>query len=221
MPLQRVLIRGLMFVRGRRDRPDRPVDPDWGIDEGDLGGGDLEGGQLPIFPGRPGHGLPPSFPGFPERPGHGLPWPGRPVDPDYGIDENLPGIGGGPIIPERPVLPARPGHPLPRPEIPVVQALPIEEGMEVPTGAPHQPGCLVVVYASKSAPKAIGWLQGAGDLPETKVPAPPGSPPGHWIPVEIDPRHAVCRDSDPEAVGWCFVFEIGADFGKLKPTPKR
>ena len=219
MPFRRVLIRGLMFVRGPRDRPEHPVDPDYGIDEGEPDHPGIGGG--PIIPGRPGHGLP--WPGRPvdpgwgwgggERPGHGLPWPGRPVDPDYGIEGGE--VGGGPI------LPGRPGHPLPRPPIPVVQVLPVEEGMEVPTGAPHQPGCLVVVHASRSAPKAIGWLQGAGDLPEARVPAPPGTPAGHWVPVEVDPAHAVCRDTDPEAVGWCFIFEIGADFGKLRPTPKR
>jgi hypothetical protein len=84
-----------------------PVDPGWGVDEG----------EGPIDPGfgwgggeRPSHGLP--------RP----PRPGRPVDPDWGWggsehpDQGLPGRPGRPVRPgQRPphVWPKPPGGGLP------------------------------------------------------------------------------------------------------------
>jgi hypothetical protein len=59
------------------------------------------------------------------RPGHGLPWPGRPTDPDYGLEEGErpeveppdidppPGIWPGPSPghPIEPIPPGDPGHP--------------------------------------------------------------------------------------------------------------
>jgi hypothetical protein len=213
------------FVRGFLrlvDRRGRPVDPDYGIDEGEPGGGlpgePGEPGQgLPGRPERPGQGLP--WPGYPGRPGHGLPWPGRPVDPDYGIDE-IPGLPG---IPDQgPVLPGRPGHPIERPRLPVVGTVPLPEGEELPTGAPHEPGCLCVVMANKSRKRALAWLQGESNLPEVDptIPAPgrPGTVGGHWVCVDADPMSHACRDSDA-SVAFAFVFEVDANFGK--PEPKR
>ena len=57
----------------------RPTDPDWGIEEG-AGGGSV--GQLPVYPGRPGHGLPPQLPPedeWPELPPWFKPHPGNPL----------------------------------------------------------------------------------------------------------------------------------------------
>jgi hypothetical protein len=104
-----------------RDRFGRPVDPGFGVDEGDL----EESGEYPDqggpSPGRPGHL--PSWGRPPGRPGQGLPRPPRPTDPDYGIDEGeypdqgLP--GGGHFWPDRPSQglprPPRPPHVWPRP----------------------------------------------------------------------------------------------------------
>jgi hypothetical protein len=58
-------------------RPERPVDPDYGIDEGDT---------PPARPGpplRPGQGLPPT--GRPPTAGQPLPPTGRPPRPDQGL----------------------------------------------------------------------------------------------------------------------------------------
>jgi hypothetical protein len=53
---------------------------------GDIGGGPI------IPPGRPLPPRPPEGGGeYPGRPGQGLPWPGRPVDPGWGVDEGIPG----------------------------------------------------------------------------------------------------------------------------------
>lgn len=82
------------------------------------------------------------------RPGQGLPGPGRPVDPDYGLEEGgepgqgLPGWGG---------FPERPGHGLPPhlpprdewPEIPedIWDRLPIKPSPEHPmVPIPDEPG---------------------------------------------------------------------------------
>jgi hypothetical protein len=229
----------------RRDRWGRPVDPDYGIDEGDIDGGSPEfpdqggpspgrpghGLPWPGYPGRPGQGLPPNYPG---RPGHGLPWPGRPTDPDYGIEG--PSVPGLPEVPEQgPVLPGRPGHPLPRPPIPVVSTCPLPEGVELPSGPPHLPGAICIVVASKSRKRALAWLQGESSLPEVDptIPAPgrpggglPGGgvPPGsvtaggHWVAVNADPEHA-CEGADDCC--FAFVFEVSADFGKPEVDPTK
>ena len=90
-------VKGFLRVIKRRDRWGRPVDPDYGIDEGAA-----PGQGLPGSPEAPDQGLPPSWGGFPERPSHPihpvLPpwerphWPPGPTDPDWGIDE---GAGAG------------------------------------------------------------------------------------------------------------------------------
>jgi hypothetical protein len=115
-------VRGFLRVIKRRDRWGRPVDPDYGIDEGDIDeGGGEDGGEYPDQGGPGGR------PGRPERPGHlpgwgrppGRPgnrppgsWGGRPVDPGWGVDE---GDGGDHIWPFPPGsgLPPVPGQPLP------------------------------------------------------------------------------------------------------------
>jgi hypothetical protein len=69
-----------------------PVDPDYGIDEGDAGGGEYPDIGLPepppgiwppLTPEHPWRPLPPGT----EHPGGGPVRPGRPTDPDYGVDE--------------------------------------------------------------------------------------------------------------------------------------
>jgi hypothetical protein len=105
-------VRGFLRVM-RRDRWGRPVDPDYGIDVGEEGGEGgspdhgfhpdypWQGGPGGGYPGRPGQGLPrPPWGG--ERPGQGLPpsYPGRPVDPGYGVE----GAGSGQL----PVFPLEP-----------------------------------------------------------------------------------------------------------------
>jgi hypothetical protein len=90
-----------------------PFDPPGAPDQG-LPGEPPSIGGGPIIPERPG---------WPERPGQGLPWPGRPVDPGWGVDELPPGIGGGPIIP------GRPGQPLPRPPRPVYPVVDDPDGL--------------------------------------------------------------------------------------------
>lgn len=219
-------VSGFLRVRRLRDHLGRPVDPGWGVDEGEIEGGDEspEHPWRPGYPGRPGHGLP--WPGYPGRPGHGLPLPGRPVDPGWGVDEgDVPGLPG---IPEQgPVIPGRPGHPLPFPPIPVVGTVPLPEGVELPTHRPHEPGCVCVVVEAKSNKRALGWLQGAEAIPE--IPHDPDAAPGqplpkppvggHWVCVDADPMSHVCRDVDGVSVAFAFVFEIAPSFGK--PEPKK
>jgi hypothetical protein len=80
------------------------------VDEGEIPPGLPEvpgypGQGLPIYPGQPlppswgrppypGQGLPPGWAGRPGYPGQPLPWPGRPVDPGWGVDEGEGGGGG-------------------------------------------------------------------------------------------------------------------------------
>lgn len=116
-------VKGFLRVIRRRDRWGRPVDPDYGIDEGEFPDIDEPDDEypdqgLPGRPERPGHlpgwGRPPrpGRPEMPERPGHLPGWggrPSRPVDPGWGVDEGdhiwplPPGAG----------LPPSPGQPLP------------------------------------------------------------------------------------------------------------
>lgn len=79
----------ITFVQGRPggNRPPRPTDPDYGVDEGVDPGYGVEGGWGDEHPDQ---GLP-GFPGAPGHPGHLPARPGRPVDPGYG----RPGGGGG------------------------------------------------------------------------------------------------------------------------------
>lgn len=86
------------FLKVRR-RGGRPVDPDWGVDEGDI----EEGGEYPD------QGLPGGWGGQrPIDPGFGR--PGRPGRPEGGGDRPSQGLPGGPI---RPINPGSPDNSLP------------------------------------------------------------------------------------------------------------
>jgi hypothetical protein len=139
--MTRVRIRGGYLNIGRRQRPGGggPVDPDYGIDEGEIG----EGGEGPeveppeiepppgIWPGpTPGHPIVPVPPT--EGPGHlpaippGSIWP-RPPGPVHGqfiVLARIPGYGWRYIVIDPDAWPdpdygvdegAGPGHPLPKP----------------------------------------------------------------------------------------------------------
>lgn len=120
----------LAYIRFIDEHTGRPIDPDYGVDEGVPGAPvrpdhgfnpDYPSQGLPPFPGRPGNRPPGSYPGrpgnrppgsYPGRPDTGPVRPGRPTDPDYGIEESgspeiwpIPPGGGG--------LPPIAGHPLP------------------------------------------------------------------------------------------------------------
>jgi hypothetical protein len=91
----------------------RPVDPDWGIEEG--GGGET-GGQLPVWPIGPGQGLPP-IPGQPLPPldpPPGTIWPPLPPTVPPGkalVYAGIAGVGYRYIIVD--VKPPKPGQGLP------------------------------------------------------------------------------------------------------------
>jgi len=130
----------LAYIRFIDERTGRPVDPDYGVDEGYPGAPGHPDQGLPGHPGRPprppggrpidpgfgwgggehpGNRPPGSFPGRPVDPGFGRPGAGgRPVDPGYGVD--IEGGGGSagqlpvwPVDPDHPVAPPIAGHPLP------------------------------------------------------------------------------------------------------------
>jgi hypothetical protein len=130
----------LAYIRFIDERTGRPVDPDYGVDEGYPGAPGHPDQGLPGHPGRPprppggrpidpgfgwgggehpGNRPPGSFPGRPVDPGFGRPGAGgRPVDPGYGVD--IEGGGGSagqlpvwPVDPDHPIAPPSPGHPLP------------------------------------------------------------------------------------------------------------
>lgn len=98
-------VRGFLRIIKRR-HPGGPVDPDYGVDEGDGEGGEGgEGGEIdnelpdpppgiwpPLTPEQPWRPVDPGFGtgGRPPRPDQGLPRPGVGGRPDQG----LPGAGG-------------------------------------------------------------------------------------------------------------------------------
>jgi hypothetical protein len=214
------MVKGFLRVIRRRDRWGRPVDPDYGIDEGELP--DID------EPGRPGQGLP----GWPERPGNRPPggwggerpgnrppggWGGRPVDPDWGVDEGeypdqgLP--GGGHFWPERPGnRPPRPPHTWPRP--PGGGGLPIDPGWGV-GGRPERPGHGLPIFPSipgkpdNSLPPVDGEEPPPVDPPPGTIwpPIPPeiGIPPGKVIALVaisgVGYRYAVLTIPTPPAGG--------------------
>jgi hypothetical protein len=177
------------FLRILRRRPGEPVDPDYGIDEGELPEIDPPGrpGQgLPGWPGRPGQGLPGSIrerlmellegrPSHPiERPPWERPaWPPGPTDPDWGIPEE----GGGEDAGQLPGDPGDPGDwtkPIPKPpgDLPPGSIWP-----PLPPTAP--PGThWYLVYIS-----GVGHRYGKFVVPD-KPPARPERPPGG---PEVDP----------------------------------
>jgi putative peptidoglycan lipid II flippase len=142
------------------DHQGRPVDPDYGVDEGvDPGYGIPGGGRPPHVGNRP----PGSWGGFPGHPDQGLPgggWGGRPVDPGYGVE-------GGGEAGQLPVFPVDPEHP--------DQGLP----PEVPPGIPELPPGTIWPPLPPSIPAgkaiAVVWISGVGsryaviDIPERPV----------------------------------------------------
>jgi hypothetical protein len=194
-------VTGFLRVLPSRDRWGRPVDPDYGIDEGDIGiEGGGEAGQLPIYPGRPGNRPPGSFPG---RPGHGLPWPGLPVDPDWGVE------GGGYPDQGLPGRPGRPPHVWPRPP---GGGLPVDPGWGT-GGRPDRPDHGLPIWPSipgkpdNSLPPVEGVDPPPTDPPPGTIwpPLPPEIPPGKAIALVaisgIGYRYAVITIPTPPAGG--------------------
>lgn len=185
-------VRGFLRV-GRRHRPGRPTDPDYGIEEGerpeisppDEGeDGDLEVGGGPVVPSPPPGVWPPI------RPEEG--W--RPVDPGYGQGRpRPPHVGGGPA-PEPPA-PGRPDQGLPRPERPVDPGWGIEEGPPpgtiwppLPEGVDGKFWVLALVGGMPGGPKyryvcIDASLRPGNRPPGTRPPRPDqGLPPGSGHP---------------------------------------
>jgi hypothetical protein len=174
------------FVRGflrvlTRDRFGRPVDPGYGVDEGDGDGGEIGGG--PIFPGHPGNRPPGSWTGRPSHPIERPPWerpawPPGPTDPDFGVPEDGGGENAGQLPGELPpdgaIPPGDLTKPLPKPpaDLPPGSVWP-----PLPPTAP--PGThWFLVYIS-----GVGHRYGKFVVPDTPPPRPqpdPGEP-------EVDP----------------------------------
>jgi hypothetical protein len=100
-------------------RPERPVDPGYGVDVGPVDPG--YGVPLPpvVDNGLPSHPAPPIY--IPGRPAHPI-YPTYPVDPDYGLPVT-PGVWPKPPIhvwpPPQPVYPTHPIYPTDQPEHPI------------------------------------------------------------------------------------------------------
>jgi hypothetical protein len=175
-----------------RDRFGRPVDPGYGVDEGDIGEG---GGEEYPDQGLPGR--PPGFwggerPSWPGRPGQGLPRPPRPTDPDWGISEEHPdqGLPGGGHFWGRPdqglPRPPRPPHVWPRP--PGGGGLPVDPGWGT-GGRPERPDHGLPIFPSipgkpdNSLPPVDGEEPPPVDPPPGTIwpPLPPTIPPGKVI----------------------------------------
>jgi hypothetical protein len=130
------------------------VDPGYGL----PGGGADPGYGLPEG-GHPAHPLPPSWPGYPTT---GPVWPGKPVDPGYGV-------GGGavwwPVDPGygRPVRPPRPDH-----ELPTAPGAPDNT---LPSPPPAAPGMVVVLVRTADGK----WHYAM--MPAATVPTPLPEPP--------------------------------------------
>jgi hypothetical protein len=185
-------VKGFLRVIRRRDRWGRPVDPDYGIDEGEFPEIDEPDDEYPDqgLPGRPGRperpGHLPGWGGRPGRPGQGLPWPGRPTDPDWGIDEGeypdqgLPPGGHGP-------WPGRPGQGLPRPPRPPHVwprppggGLPVDPGWGVGGRWPERPGHGLPIF-----PSIPGKPDNSLPPVEGEGPPPTDPPPGTiWPPLD-------------------------------------
>jgi hypothetical protein len=135
--MTRVRIRGGWLNIGRRERPGKPTDPDWGVDEGEGGEGGEDGGdegidnELPkpppgIWPpptvGHPIHPIAPTPPGSPGTPGHlpapppGAIWPPvtSPVEGLFIVLAHIPEHGWHYIVvdPDAWPKPGAPTHPI-------------------------------------------------------------------------------------------------------------
>jgi hypothetical protein len=150
------------------DHQGRPVDPDYGVDEGAGPDQGLPGGGWGGRPPRPDQGLPGGRPGRPVDPGYDRPgggWGGE--HPDQG----LPG-GGRPPRPRPPIYhPGHPDHGLPpEGEIPGIP------DHELPPGVPVTPGQLPTL------PSVPAPLQGKLVVAVHK----PNSPPTEWTVTSFD-----------------------------------
>ena len=177
-------VSGFLRVRKHRHRPDQglppgeePTDPDYGVEEGEVGGGDIDN-ELP----EPPPGIwPPLTPEHPWRP---VPGGGRPERPSQGLPPSPgrpPTVGGG--------LPPTPGHPM-EPVEPGDEGSP-EHLPSLPPGMiwpPLPPGVhgkyLVLIYVS-----GIGYrytVIDASQRPERPGARPPERP--HPEPPEAQPK---------------------------------
>jgi hypothetical protein len=182
-------VSGFLRVKRRFDRWGRPVDPDYGIDEGI----DLDGHPDQGLPERP-----PGFwggerPSFPVRPGHPIAPGGRPIDPDYGVDE---GVG---VWPRPPVQ--RPPHVWPRPP---GGGLPIDPGWGV-GGRPERPSHGLPIWPSIPG-KPDNSLPPIEGIEPPPVDPPPGTiwPP---LPPEVPPGKAIAlvAIAGPDGVIWRYT----------------
>jgi hypothetical protein len=211
----------IRFVeRPHFDWAGRPVDPDYGVEEGVDPGWGYPG--APVYPdqglpGRPPHvgNRPPGS--WPGRPDQGLPWPGRPVDPGWGWgggerpDQGLPGrpphVGGGPA---RPPLPP---HVWPRPP---GGGLPVDPGWGVGEGG-HPDHGLPIYPVDPTHPD--------NELPEVPgvEPPPTDPPPGTiWppLPPEIPAGKAIAL-AGITGVGYRYVvIDIPENPPSLPPRPQ-
>ena len=122
------------------DRFGRPVNPDYGIDEGagpdqGLPGGEypdqgLPGGGWGGRPPRPDQGLPPNWGGRPPRPGQGLPPIYHPGHPDHGLPSEPPHPDQGPVIPGLPEHLPSPGQPVAPGQLPTIPTPPGDLGQK-------------------------------------------------------------------------------------------
>src|SRR5579864_3374249 len=104
-------VKGFLHIIKRRG-PSGPIDPDYGIEEGNGGEGpevEPPDGELPtpppgiwppLTPDQPWRPIDPGFGhGRPDRPSTGPVLPGRPVDPGYGVPDLPPGSIWPPLPP--------------------------------------------------------------------------------------------------------------------------
>ena len=150
--------------------PGIPGYPDQGLpgggaypDQGLPGGGWAGRPSHPIAPGgRPPHvGNRPPGSWSPEYPSTGPVRPGRPVDPNWGVDES----GGGlwPLDPAHPIAPPVPGEPEPPPIDP-------PPGTIWPPLPPNIPAGKALVYAGIAG---VGYRYIVIDIPENPPELPP------------------------------------------------
>jgi hypothetical protein len=167
------------------DHQGRPVDPDYGVDEGAGPDQGLPGGGWGGRPDRPDQGLPGG--GRPPRPGQGLPgggWGGEhpgnrpprppiyhPGHPDHGLppESEIPGIPDQELPPGVPVTPGQ----LPIPPIP---AGPLQGKLVVAVHKPNSPPTEWTVTSFDVPPAGPdqglpGAGAGAGNRPDQGLPA--------------------------------------------------
>lgn len=153
----------------------RPLDPNYGIDEGAYPDQDLPG-----FPGRPPHvGNRPPGSGRPPHVGGGPARPGRPIDPNWGIEEGLP-PEIWPLPPGGGGLPPIAGHPLPPTDPPPGTIWP-----PLPPSIPEGKVLAVVWISGIGARYAV--LTVSPPLIDNTLPGQPGVP-DQGLPPEAQPK---------------------------------